>query len=394
MFDSLSPQPPDKIIQLIQLFRDDPREQKIDLGVGVYRDASGTTPIMKAVKQAEKILLEQEITKTYTALAGAPEYHEAMIGLVLGDSVPIDRIAAAHTTGGSGAVRMAFEIARLSNPTSTVWIPKPSWPSHQSILNFIGMRSDGYSYFDFESKVTDFDQMMGDLQKAVRGDSIVLHGCCHNPTGADLNFQQWQELVEFIISKGLNPIIDLAYQGFGDGLEEDVRATRMVATKCPETLIAASCSKNFGIYRERTGILIASTQDTATQTKMQGILAHLNRQSISFPPDHGARIVSTILTDSELTQIWRDELTHIRHNLIAIRSSLSSELQKVTGSDRFGFLQSHKGMFSLLGCDSEHVLRMRDEHGVYLVGDGRINVAGLSQESIPYMAQAMVASGM
>ena len=394
MFETLSPQPPDKIIQLIQLFRDDPRERKLDLGVGVYRNANGITPIMKAVKEAEKLLLEKETTKTYTALAGDPEYLSAMIKLILRSEVTLDHVAAAQTTGGSGAVRMAFEIARLSNPQNKIWISNPSWPSHASMLKFIGMEAKTYSYFDHETKGVSFERMMDDLSHASPNDSVVLHGCCHNPTGADLNFLQWVELVGFIAERNLNPIIDLAYLGFGEGLKEDGRATQLIVEKCPETLIAASCSKNFGIYRDRTGILIASTPDSETRTKMQGYLAHLNRQSISFPPDHGARVVSAILHDPELRQNWQQELTEIRQNLITIRTSLSSELQRLTSSDRFGFLQSHKGMFSILGCSPDQVQKIRDDHGVYLVGDGRINVAGLSLESIPYMAEAMISSGM
>ncbi len=394
MFNALTPQPPDKIIQLIQLFRDDPRSQKIDLGVGVYRDARGITPIMDAVKQAEKTLWETEDTKAYTALAGDSAYHDAMIDLVLGDSVSRDRIAAAHTTGGSGAVRMSFEMTRLASPRCTVWVPDPSWPSHRSMLNFAGMNQRDYRYFDYDSKTPDFGHMMSDLQDTQPGDAIVLHGCCHNPTGADLNDSQWQELGEFLLAREINPIIDLAYQGFGEGLEEDVKATRMIAAKCPETLIASSCSKNFGLYRERTGILIAVAQDSKTRDTVQGIGAFLNRQSISFPPDHGARLVTMILNDAALAQNWRAELTHIRLHLQRLRTSLSNELRQLTGSDRFGFIRSHKGMFSLLGCTPEQVQTMRNDHGVYLVGDGRINVAGLTEESVPYMAKAMVDSGM
>ena len=394
MLEAIPPVAPDKIIQLIQKFREDPRDQKVDLGVGVYKNAHGITPVMAAVKEAESRLWNSQTTKTYTALAGDTAFHEAMIKLILGNTVARDRIAAAHTPGGTGAVRMAFEVIKMASPDTSVWVSNPSWPNHKAILEFIGMNMREYSYFDRTSKATDFSGMMSDLQDAKQGDAIVLHGCCHNPTGSDLAYSQWEELAEFLLERNIIPIIDFAYQGFGDGLEEDARALRMVASKFPETLIAGSCSKNFGLYRERAGILLAVTQENKTRTDIQGVLASLNRISISFPPDHGGSLVAIILNDDELAKMWREELEATRINLLDLRVGLARELRDLTGSDRFGFLASHKGMFSLTGCTPEQVITMREKHGIYLVGDSRINVAGLNEKTVAYMAKAMVDAGM
>ncbi len=394
MLEAITPPAPDKIIQLIQMFREDPREQKIDLGVGVYKNASGITPVMEAVKEAEMRLWNSQLTKTYTSLVGEVSYHDAMIKLILNDTVARDRIAAAHTPGGTGAVRMAFETIKMASPDSTFWISNPSWPNHKSILGFIGMNMREYSYFDSASRSTDFSGMMTDLQDAREGDAIVLHGCCHNPTGSDLSYSQWEELAEFLQARKIIPIIDFAYQGFGDGLEEDAKALRMIASKFPETLIAGSCSKNFGLYRDRVGILLVVNQDDKIKGNIQNVLASLNRLSISFPPDHGGSLVTIILNDDELSVLWKDELEATRKNLLDLRVKLAAELRDLTGSDRFGFLASHKGMFSLTGCTPEQVLTMQEKHGIYLVGDSRINVAGLNEEKIPYMAKAMVDAGM
>lgn len=394
MFEAITPPAPDKIIQLIQKFREDPRELKVDLGVGVYKNANGITPVMEAVKEAEMRLWNSQTTKTYTALVGEGVFHDAMIKLILGNSVPRDRIAAAHTPGGTGAVRMAFEIIKMASPDSSIWVSNPSWPNHKAILGFIGMNMREYSYFDHASRATDFSGMMSDLQDAKQGDAIVLHGCCHNPTGSDLAYSEWEELAEFLLSRKIIPIVDFAYQGFGDGLEEDARALRMIAARFPETLIAGSCSKNFGIYRERAGIMLAVTQDNRIKSDIQNVLASLNRLSISFPPDHGGSLVTMILNDDELSKVWREELEATRKNLLDLRVRLADELRDLTGSDRFGFLASHKGMFSLTGCTPEQVITMREKHGIYLVGDSRINIAGLNEDTIPYMAQAMVDSGM
>ncbi len=394
MFENLKPQPADKILALMQMYREDPRDQKIDLGVGVYKNAEGVTPVMRAVKAAEKRILEEQETKAYTGLAGDPAYADAMIGLILGDAVPRANIAAVATPGGTGACRQAFEMIRMANPEARVFVSNPTWPNHLSILNYLGMETVPYRYFDGETRGVDFDGMIEDLKTAKAGDVVLLHGCCHNPTGANLNLVQWQEVVNLINALGLVAMIDIAYQGFGDGLEEDAQATRLVASSVKECLIAASCSKNFGVYRERTGLLMAISDDAAQTSLNQSTLAFLNRQNYSFPPDHGARVVTTILTDDALRADWQAELEEIRLSMLGLRQQLADELQRLTGSDRFSFVAQHRGMFSRLGAAPELVEKLRADHGIYMVGDSRLNIAGLNATTVPILAKAIVDVGV
>jgi aspartate aminotransferase len=394
MFESLNPQAPDKILALMAAFRADPRTDKIDLGVGVYKDAEGRTPVMRAVKAAEKLLWEQETTKTYTGLAGEPAYADAMRGLVLGDAVPAARVAAAATPGGTGAIRQGFELIRLAAPGAKVWLSAPTWPNHPSILKYLGMAMAEYRYFDEASRGVDFDGMMADLARVGRGDAVLLHGCCHNPTGANLTSDQWAQVADILNARGAVPFVDIAYQGFGDGLEADAFGTRLIASRCPETIIAASCSKNFGIYRERTGLLMAVTAEEGRQPVTQGTLAFLNRQNFSFPPDHGARLVTMILTDPVLRADWEAELEEVRTGMLALREHLAAELRQRTNSDRFDFIARHRGMFSRLGASPDQVERMRAEAGIYMVGDSRLNIAGLNAATVPVLAQAIVAAGV
>ncbi|MBO9433781.1 aspartate/tyrosine/aromatic aminotransferase [Ruegeria sp. R13_0] len=393
MFENLKPQPADKILALMQMYREDPRDQKIDLGVGVYKNAEGVTPVMRAVKAAEKRILEEQETKAYTGLAGDPAYADAMIGLILGDAVPRANIAAVATPGGTGACRQAFEMIRMANPEARVFVSNPTWPNHLSILNYLDMETVQYRYFDGETRGVDFDGMIEDLKTAKAGDVVLLHGCCHNPTGANLNLVQWQEVVNLINELGLVAMIDIAYQGFGDGLEEDAQATRLVASSVKRCLIAASCSKNFGVYRERTGLLMAISDDAAQTSLNQSTLAFLNRQNYSFPPDHGARVVTTILTDDALRADWQAELEEVRLSMLGLRQQLADELQRLTGSDRFSFVAQHRGMFSRLGAAPELVEKLRADHGIYMVGDSRLNIAGLNANTVPILAKAIVDVG-
>jgi aspartate aminotransferase len=394
MLNHLHEQPKDKILQLMQLFKDDPRDTKIDLGVGVYKDASGKTPIMRAIKAAEKRLWNEETTKSYTGLAGDPGYQDAMIGLVLGDSVPRDRVAAAATPGGTGAIHMVLETVKMASPDATVWLSTPTWPNHPSILKHLGMKTAAYRYFDESTLAVDFAGMMEDLGALKSGDVVLLHGCCHNPTGANLNLTEWAQVADLLLEKGAIPFVDIAYQGFGDGLEQDAAGVRLLAGRFDEMMIAASCSKNFGIYRERTGIVMALAPDTATRDITQGNLAHLNRQNFSFPPDHGARLVTMILNDPELKADWMAELEEVRLGMLALRQQLADELQRLSGSNRFGFVAQHRGMFSRLGATPEQVLELREKHGIYMVGDSRVNIAGLNKDSIPILAAALINVGV
>ncbi|WP_209599233.1 amino acid aminotransferase [Ruegeria sp. HKCCSP351] len=394
MFENLKPQPADKILALMQMYREDPRDQKIDLGVGVYKNAEGVTPVMRAVKAAEQRIWEEQETKAYTGLAGDPAYADVMIGLILGTSVPRGNIAAVATPGGTGACRQAFELIRMANPSARVFVSNPTWPNHLSILNYLGMETVQYRYFDEDTRGVDFDGMIADLKTAKAGDVVLLHGCCHNPTGANLNMVQWQEVVNLINALGLVAMIDIAYQGFGDGLEEDAQGVRLVASSVKECLIAASCSKNFGVYRERTGLLMAVSDNAAETALNQATLAFLNRQNYSFPPDHGARVVTTILMDEALRADWATELEEVRLSMLGLRQQLADELQRLAGSDRFGFIAQHRGMFSRLGAAPELVEKLRVEHSIYMVGDSRLNIAGLNAATVPILAKAIVDVGV
>ncbi len=393
MLGNLKPQPADKILALGKLFREDPRTDKIDLGVGVYKNAEGQTPVMRAVKTAEKQLWELESTKSYVSLAGDPAFSDVMIDLVLSDAVDRSTVAAAATPGGTGACRQGFELVKMANPGARVFVSNPTWPNHTSILNYLGIEHVPYRYFDPETRGVDFEGMLDDLKGLKAGDVVLLHGCCHNPTGANLNLSQWQIVVDVLNEHGAIPMIDIAYQGFGDGLEEDAAAARLVAASVPECLIAASCSKNFGIYRERTGLLMAVSSEPSSRGLNQDTLAFLNRQNFSFPPDHGARLVTMVLQDPDLRADWASELEEVRLGMLGLREQLAGELQRLSGSDRYGFLAQHRGMFSRLGTPPDMVERLRAEHGIYMIGDSRMNIAGLNARSVQVLAKAIIDVG-
>ncbi|QRZ13515.1 aspartate/tyrosine/aromatic aminotransferase [Paracoccus methylovorus] len=394
MLGNLKPQAPDKILALMGEFKADPRQGKIDLGVGVYKDATGHTPIMRAVRAAEQRMLETETTKTYASLSGEPEFQKAMGELILGEGLKPETTATLATVGGTGAIRQALELARMANPDIRVFVSDPTWPNHVSIMNFMGLPVQTYRYFDAETRGVDFEAMKADISATKKGDVVLLHGCCHNPTGANLNIEQWAEVATILEKTGALPLIDLAYQGFGDGLEEDAAGTRLIASRIPEVLIAASCSKNFGIYRERTGCLLALCADTATRDLAQGAMSFLNRQTYSFPPFHGAKIVATVLTTPELRADWMAELEAVRSGMLRLREQLAGELRDLSGSDRFGFVAAHRGMFSRLGATPQQVARIKEEFGIYMVGDSRINIAGLNDNSIPILARAIIEAGV
>lgn len=394
MFGTLKPQAPDKILALMGEFKADTRQGKIDLGVGVYKDPTGLTPVMRAVREAEKRIWDAETTKTYTTLIGEPGYLSGMSRMVLADALDTDRTAALSTVGGTGAIRQALELARIGNPDLTVHVSDPTWPNHVSILNFMGLPTATYRYFDDATRGVDFEGMKADLARARKGDLVLLHGCCHNPTGANLTLDQWREVSEILDRTGAVPFVDLAYQGFGDGLDEDAAGTRLVVGNAPEALVAASCSKNFGIYRERAGVLLAKVADPAQRDLAQGTMSFLNRQTYSFPPDHGARIVMTILEDAALTADWKAELEEVRLGMLGLRQQLAAELRELTGSDRFDFLEHHRGMFSRLGATPAQVQKIKGENAIYMVGDSRLNIAGLNRDSVPILARAIVEAGV
>ena len=389
MLSNLTAQPQDKILALVGAYRADPRQDKIDLGVGVYKDSTGATPIMRAVKSAEELLWQVQKTKSYVGLAGDPAFSAAMFELVLDGAVAADRLSAVATPGGTGAVRQALELIKIASPSAKVWLSNPTWPNHPSIVNYLGMPLAEYRYFDTETGSVDFEGMLADIKAIPAGDIVLLHGCCHNPTGANLTSEQEDQIITALAESGAVPFVDIAYQGFGGGLEKDARFTRKIASQLPECLIAASCSKNFGIYRERTGILMAVSASASLQAITQGNMAFLNRQSFSFPPDHGARLVTMILGDQTLRSLWSTELEQNRINMLDLRQQLADELRQRTNSDRFDFLATHRGMFSRLGVSVDTVEILRADFGIYMVGDSRINIAGLNSNTVPILAHAV-----
>ena len=378
MLERFQPVPPDPILGLGQLYAADPRDDKIDLGVGVFKDAAGNTPIMTAVRKAEVVLHDQQTTKAYKGLAGDEAFRDEMRQLVLGDAVPADRVATIQTPGGTGAIRQLYETLKMINIDATLWVSDPTWPSHVGMAKHMGLKLAKYRYFDAATSNVDTAAMMEDIQAMQPGDVLLLHGCCHNPTGANLGSDDWQALTDFVLEKNVTPFVDIAYQGFGDGLAKDAANLRMMAARVPEMLIAASCSKNFGLYRDRVGCAMAVCSSAEQHAVVSRNLAVLNRLNYSFAPDHGAACVAIILSDTALRAEWESELNDMRATMMTIRQDLADALRRQCNSDRFDFIAEHRGMFSRLGLATPEVEALRTDHGMYVVGDSRINIAGLS----------------
>jgi aromatic-amino-acid transaminase len=392
MFEALPPASPDKIMALNAAFRADPRADKLDLGVGVYKDETGATPIMRAVKKAEERLLRDQTSKAYLSPAGDPAFCDAMIDLAFGSDAPRERLAAAQGVGGTGALRLLLDVVAKAERGAEVWLPEPTWPNHPPLCRAAGLGHRSYPYFDAQNRSVAFEAMTDALAEAGPGDVVLLHGCCHNPTGADLSAEQWRALAAMAVDRGFTPFLDLAYQGFGDGLEADAEGLRIMAAAVPEMLVALSCSKNFGLYRDRVGcaVALAATPEVA---KLTGdALKGAARSNYSMPADHGAAVVRTILTDPELSEEWRAELDAMRERVQTLRDGLADALRTRTNSDAFDFMSRQRGMFSLTGLSPQVIETLRDRHGVYMVGDSRMNVAGLNKAQIAPLADAIAAS--
>ncbi len=389
MFELLKSQPSDKIMELMALYSEDSRSDKLDLGVGVYKDANGVTPIMKAIKESERSLLENQISKSYVGLLGSLEFCKEINYLVLNDEIEEKRLAYAQTPGGTGAIHQLLLLLRSTGFSGAVWISDPTWPNHGAILKHLGLNIKKYSYFDEETCEVDFDKMQEDMKDVQNQDVVILHGCCHNPTGANLSLDQWRVLSEIFKEKGVLPLIDLAYQGFGDGLTEDTEGLRKMMTEVPEAMVAVSCSKNFGVYRDRVGVAIAMSENQNQKLVALDNLKSFNRLTFSFPPDHGAAVVNQILKDESLKKLWREELEQMRLHMLSLRKNLAQSLARETNSDRFNFVERHRGMFSKLGLTESQVETLREENGIYMVSDSRINIAGLRHEIIGSLAQSI-----
>ena len=389
MFELLKNQPSDKIMELMALYSEDSRSNKLDLGVGVYKDANGVTPIMKAIKESERSLLENQVSKSYVGLLGSVEFCKEINYLVLNDEIEEKRLAYAQTPGGTGAIHQLLLLLRSTGFSGAVWISDPTWPNHGAILKHLGLNIKKYSYFDEETCEVDFDKMQDDMKDVQQQDVVILHGCCHNPTGANLSLDQWRVLSNTFKEKRVVPLIDLAYQGFGDGLTEDTEGLRKMMAELPEAMVAVSCSKNFGVYRDRVGVAIAMSENQNQKLVALDNLKSLNRLTFSFPPDHGAAVVSQILKDESLRKLWKEELEQMRLHMLSLRKNLAQSLARETNSDRFNFVERHRGMFSKLGLTQSQVQTLREENGIYMVSDSRINIAGLRHEIIGSLAQSI-----
>jgi len=389
MFKQLTEAQPDPILSLSQMFRDDTRSEKMDLGIGVYRNSHGETPIMQAVFQAEQRLLETQKTKAYVGLAGDEVFNQAMMDLLIKDTSAYGRAAAVQTPGASGALRMLADLMYLAQPDTTVWISNPSYVNHKPVMEAAGLKVKFYPYFDTATKQVNSEAMLAELAKAGPKDVVLLHGCCHNPTGADISFDDWKAITALANKNGFLPFVDIAYQGFGDGLEQDAAGLRHLADNVEEMIVATSCSKNFGLYRERTGAAIVISDSLKEAQKSKGRILQLARASYTMPPDHGAALVATVLNDASLTTTWKSELTEMNQRLRRLRAGLTQAVRD-NGSDAFDFIEKHKGMFSVTGLSQEQIIQLRNEFGIYAVGDGRINIAGLQEQKLDYLAKALL----
>ena len=391
MFESLQLLPPDAIIGLIAEYKNDPREPKVDLGIGVYRDAAGETPVLDVVKEAERRILESQASKTYIGSAGSAAFNEAMRDLTFADSVAGDRVAMLQTPGGSGSLRVAAGVILRARKDATVWVSGPTWANHVPLLGGAGLELKTYAYYDDERKSLDLDAMLDALHDIPKGDVILLHASCHNPTGIDPDEAQWREIADVIVERELLPFIDIAYQGFSSGLDSDVFIARELAGRVPEMIVCTSCSKNFGLYRDRVGALFIVTADSKTRDIAQSQANNLVRTMYSMPPDHGAAVVETILHDEKLRARWVEELGEMRERLHDMRQLLDDALRAEAPEHDFSHVVRARGMFCFLGISTEQVRRLKKDHAVYMVDSSRINIAGVTAGNVGHIARSVAA---
>lgn len=391
MFEHLQLLPADPILGLMALYRTDANSRKVDLGVGVYKDDQGSTPVLQVVKLAEQQLLAEQVTKSYVGPAGNADFNMGMSRLLLADDSCLreQRFAVAQTPGGCGALRVAAELIKVARPSATIWVSDPTWGNHIPLLGNAGINIRTYPYYDNVSSQLRFDEMIDQLQHTASGDLVLLHGCCHNPTGADLTPEQWQIISDLAEERGFVPFVDMAYQGFAAGLQEDAYGLRLLAARLPEVVVAASCSKNFGLYRERVGFVGVISATSTVSTAIQSHILAIVRGIYSMPPDHGASIVARILGDAPLSELWVEELTEMRNRINGLRHMFCSEMRARTDSRRFDFVQRQKGMFSYLGLSESQVLSLREEYGIYLLSSSRASIAGLSPNNVHYVCDAI-----
>jgi aspartate/tyrosine/aromatic aminotransferase len=392
LFQQLKQLSADSILGLMAKYRADASSVKVDLGVGVYRDLSGNTPVLDCVRRAEQAVLAAQTTKSYVAAAGREEFNRAVEEMVLGSghAARRDRRArTAQTPGGCGALRVGAELIRAAAPAVTVHVSDPTWGNHTPLLGSSGLRLERYPYYNAAAHQLRFEAMLERLDRAPEGDVVLIHACCHNPTGADLDPAQWQALAQLLTRRRLVPFLDLAYQGFAEDLEADAAGVRLVAAQVPEALIAVSYSKNLGLYRERTGALIVIGESETRADAMQSHVLQIARSIYSMPPDHGAAIAAHIFANPTLKTEWLEELAAMRARIADMRVLLAQELRRATGTGTFDFIRAQRGMFSLLGVSSQTVERLRERHHIYMLSDSRMNLAGMMPHNAVYVADSI-----
>lgn len=390
MFETVQKLPPDPILGLNQVFQEDNNPEKINLSVGVYQNDAGLTPIFSAVKKAEQELLRLQETKSYAPQAGDPTFNDQISRLILTDKIVENlgsKLSTVMTPGGCGALRMLAELLVRARAQTTLWVSTPTWGNHFPLLESAGLSLKEYAYYDANLRGIDFEATQESLNLIPKGDVVLLHGCCHNPTGADFTHEQWDKVIDILAEREITAFFDVAYQGFGDGLDEDAYAIRQAVQRLPEVIIASSCSKNFGLYRERTGAAIIVSQSQQTTAAATSQLLAAARTSYSMSPYHGGGIVAHLLSNKDLRDEWINELEQMRVNMNGLRERLASSLNQAQDTIDFGFLARSKGMFCFLGIAREDVLTLRSEFGIYLLESTRINVAGLSDKNLPVIVQ-------
>ena len=395
MFEALTAKAPDAIMHLMAMCKADTNPDKIDLGVGVYKTEDGATPIMRAVKKAEQLWWSEENTKTYVSTVGNAAFRKSMLELILGEEMANEyspRMASSQAAGGSGALRLGAELIVAANPDASVWVSTPTWANHIPLIGSAGLKIETYPYYNRETLGVDFTDMIERLKTSAKpGDIVLLHGCCHNPTGADFTREEWDILAKFLPEHGLIPFIDLAYFGLGRGMEDDTYGLRTLLASVDELVLAASCSKNFALYRERVGLVAVLTKDVDSAVNAQTQFGALQRKLISMPPDHGAALVARILTDPALRAEWVSELDEMRNRMQALRAQLSSALNVQGGEVMAAAVKNQNGMFSTLPLSKAQAVALREKHSVYLTDSGRINIAGTNTTNIPRFAEALLA---
>lgn len=392
MFESMQAAPADAILGLITAHKDDPRPDKVDLGVGVFRTAEGETPVLEVVKKAEQRLVDTQDSKAYIGTAGDPNFNAAMQQLTFADSADAERISTIQAPGGSGSLRVAASLILRARPDANVWVSDPTWANHIPLLGGAGLNLEPYPYYDTSDHVILIDQMLDALSKIPAGDLVLLHACCHNPSGLDPSEDEWQAIADVIVERELVPFVDMAYQGFATSLDDDAFVVRHLADRVPEMIVSNSCSKNFGLYRDRVGTLSVLAADEASRDIVHSQVNNVVRTIYSVPPDHGAVVVSTILNDPELKAAWRVELAEMRGRLREMRVLLNDALREKAPQHDFSHLVRAKGMFCFLGISEDQVNRLKKEYGVYMVGSSRINTAGITAHNVNYLADAIAAT--